>query len=99
MTSLLAEYVYGLPNNVDPAFEKMTLNAEVIKLALLLIYERWAKGAGSFWSPYLDVLPRLGAYDLLVTYTKDDMDLLRESRNAFCEWSSIFKGFLWSRIY
>jgi len=58
-----------------------------IRLALFLLHEKYVLDRKSFWKPYLDVLPRLSSYLYLCTYTKTEMELLKNSRQAFREIS------------
>jgi len=69
-------------------FDKMLSRAieertERMRMALFLIHEKYVVRNRSFWKPYLDVLPRLSAYLELWTYSKADMELIKESRTAF----------------
>jgi len=62
---------------------KIELRTELIRLALYIIHEKYVVQNGSFWKPYLDVLPRLSSYLDMCTYSKADMELIKESRTAF----------------
>jgi len=62
---------------------KIELRTELIRMSLFLIHEKYVVQNGSFWKPYLDVLPRLSSYPDLCTYSKADMELVKESRTVF----------------
>ena len=51
---------------------------EYISLALLLIFER-AKGEGSFWKSYIEILPTVDEVGSTISWSDDDLNLLKGS--------------------
>jgi len=75
------------PSEVPPPKYKeymqyMEYRSKTMRLALLIVYEKWVLGKKSFWKPYLDVLPRLESSLAPGTYTFEDIELIKESRNG-----------------
>jgi len=75
------------PSDVPPPthvkyMQYMEIRSHAMRLALLLIYEKWVLGKKSFWKPYLDVLPRHESYLLPSCYTLEDLQLIKESLNG-----------------